>query len=97
MGKLLFGTSGYSYKDWVGVLYPEGTRQADYLSLYAQEFDLAEFNFSYYKIARCRTFTADGDMYRQGCDTVLGEGTGRLNTGIPDTGLMERNTYIVIQ
>jgi uncharacterized protein YecE (DUF72 family) len=50
MGSLLFGTSGYSYKDWEGVLYPSGTRQADYLGIYAQEFDLVELNFSYYRM-----------------------------------------------
>lgn len=44
------GTSGYSYKDWVGVLYPEGTRPSDYLNLYSSEFDVAELNFSYYRM-----------------------------------------------
>ncbi len=44
------GTSGYSYKDWVGVLYPEGTRSSDYLKFYSSEFELAELNFSYYRM-----------------------------------------------
>lgn len=50
MSRICFGTSGYSYKDWEEVLYPKGTRQSDYLALYAQEFDVAELNFSYYRM-----------------------------------------------
>lgn len=48
------GTSGYSYKDWVGVLYPAGTRSSDYLNLYASEFDVAELNFSYYRMPEAK-------------------------------------------
>jgi uncharacterized protein YecE (DUF72 family) len=47
---ILIGTSGYSYKDWEGVLYPPGTKQSDYLSLYSHEFSVAELNFSYYRM-----------------------------------------------
>jgi uncharacterized protein YecE (DUF72 family) len=50
MNKLRFGTSGYSYKDWEGVLYPPGTPSSEYLGIYAREFDVAELNFSYYKM-----------------------------------------------
>lgn len=45
-----FGTSGYSYKDWEGVLYPPKTPQGDYLQLYAREFSSVELNFSYYQM-----------------------------------------------
>jgi uncharacterized protein YecE (DUF72 family) len=54
MGIAYVGTSGYSYKDWEGILYPEKTRQADYLSIYAKEFNVAELNFSYYKMPDAR-------------------------------------------
>ncbi len=47
---LRFGTSGYSYRDWEGVLYPPGTPQSEYLGIYAREFDMAELNFSYYRM-----------------------------------------------
>lgn len=50
MGKIRFGTSGYSYKDWEGILYPPGSRQADYLGVYAREFDTVELNYSYYRM-----------------------------------------------
>jgi uncharacterized protein YecE (DUF72 family) len=47
--KTLIGTSGYSYNDWVGPFYPPGTKQSDFLKIYAQEFALTELNFTYYR------------------------------------------------
>lgn len=49
MGQILVGTSGYSYDDWVGPVYPPGTQRGDFLSLYAKRFGLTELNFSYYR------------------------------------------------
>ena len=48
----MIGTSGYSYNEWVGPVYPAGTRSRDFLSLYAQEFDTVELNFSYYQMPK---------------------------------------------
>lgn len=48
IGRLLIGTSGYSYEDWIGSLYPPGTTKRRFLRLYAAEFPLVELNFSYY-------------------------------------------------
>lgn len=48
--EILIGTSGYSYGDWTGVLYPPGTKSSEYLGVYATEFKVAELNFSYYRI-----------------------------------------------
>jgi uncharacterized protein YecE (DUF72 family) len=55
MAKVLVGTSGYSYNDWVGPVYPEGTRKEDFLPLYAREFPIVELNFSYYQQPSPRT------------------------------------------
>ncbi|MBN1347530.1 MAG: DUF72 domain-containing protein [Phycisphaerae bacterium] len=46
---ILIGTSGYSYRDWVGPIYPEGTPQSEYLRLYTQMFPTVELNFSFYR------------------------------------------------
>lgn len=54
MGKIITGTSGYSYKDWEGILYPPGTRQSDYLKFYAAEFSMAELNFTYYRMPEAK-------------------------------------------
>ena len=48
MKKLLIGTSGYSYKDWIGPVYPAGTARKEFLTLYSRDLDLVELNFSYY-------------------------------------------------
>ncbi|WP_460055722.1 DUF72 domain-containing protein [Spirochaeta dissipatitropha] len=50
MGKIYIGTSGYSYRDWVGPLYSAGSRAKDYLSQYARRFEFTELNFPYYKM-----------------------------------------------
>jgi len=49
IAKLRIGTSGYSFPHWVGTAYPDGTRAADMLSVYARDFDTVEINFTYYR------------------------------------------------
>jgi len=49
MGEIVIGTSGYSYLDWVGPVYPSGTERKNFLKLYAAEFSMVELNFSYYR------------------------------------------------
>ena len=43
------GTSGYSYLDWVGDFYPEGTRPEGMLRHYCRHFPLVELNFTFYR------------------------------------------------
>jgi uncharacterized protein YecE (DUF72 family) len=50
MAEILIGTSGYSYTEWVGPVYPEGTQQKDFLGCYSELFPTVELNFSYYKM-----------------------------------------------
>ena len=47
---VLIGTSGYSYREWVGAFYPPGTNSREYLSYYAGHFDFTELNYSYYRM-----------------------------------------------
>ena len=49
---IMIGTSGYSYHEWVGPVYPEGTKQKDYLACYAGLFPTVELNFSYYQMPK---------------------------------------------
>jgi uncharacterized protein YecE (DUF72 family) len=44
------GTSGFSYKDWVGPVYPQELAQWQWLSYYAQSFDTVELNVTYYRL-----------------------------------------------
>jgi uncharacterized protein YecE (DUF72 family) len=50
--QILVGTSGYSFKDWVGPFYPAGTRPGDFLPFYSRRFDALELNSSFYGIPR---------------------------------------------
>ena len=50
--KIIVGTSGYSYPDWVGPFYPPGTRRSGMLPIYAGCFPTVELNFTYYGIPR---------------------------------------------
>jgi uncharacterized protein YecE (DUF72 family) len=43
------GTSGYSYPDWVGTFYADGTRPERMLEQYSQAFPLVELNFTFYR------------------------------------------------
>jgi uncharacterized protein YecE (DUF72 family) len=67
--RILIGTSGYSYDDWVGPVYPPGSRKQDFLSLYSQQFPVVELNFSYYQqpvshtLERMVTTTPDGFLF----------------------------------
>ncbi len=49
------GTSGYSYKDWVGPFYPPELGEREWLSFYAREFSTCELNFTYYRIPDPKT------------------------------------------
>jgi len=44
------GTSGFSYADWTGRVYPEGLPARDQLSYYAREFSTVELNVTYYRV-----------------------------------------------
>ena len=50
------GTSGFSYKEWRGVFYPEEIRPADYLKYYRDHFNAVEINSTYYGIPKARVF-----------------------------------------
>ncbi|MBF4993166.1 DUF72 domain-containing protein [Arthrobacter gandavensis] len=56
MGQLLIGTSGWTYRDWRGVLYPKGVPTAKWLEYYAGQFSTVEFNGSFYRWPREEAF-----------------------------------------
>jgi len=56
MANILIGTSGYSYHEWAGVVYPEGTKKRDYLACYAGLFPTLELNYTYYHMPEAKTF-----------------------------------------
>ncbi len=52
------GTSGYSYDDWVGPFYPEGTDKRSFLDFYARHFTCTEVNYTYYRMPDAPTLEA---------------------------------------
>jgi uncharacterized protein YecE (DUF72 family) len=44
------GTSGFSYADWAGPVYPEDLPERDRLAFYARQFSTVELNVTYYRI-----------------------------------------------
>lgn len=50
MTRLRIGCSGWTYKDWTGPFYPEGTNDRERLQHYATRFDTAEINASFYRL-----------------------------------------------
>jgi uncharacterized protein YecE (DUF72 family) len=44
------GMSGFSYPEWIGEVYPPGTKRADMLSSYAQIFPVVEINMSFRRV-----------------------------------------------
>ncbi len=55
-GKVRIGTSGWHYKHWLGVFYPEGTRASEMFQFYARHFDSVEINNSFYRLPTATTF-----------------------------------------
>jgi uncharacterized protein YecE (DUF72 family) len=50
------GTCGYSYKDWVGPVYPAATKSAEMLERYANRFATVEIDATYYRVPGAATF-----------------------------------------
>ncbi|GHD95415.1 DUF72 domain-containing protein [Streptomyces naganishii] len=55
---LFVGTSGWQYKDWQGVLYPQGCPTRLWLEEYAGAFATVELNKAFYRLPARETFEA---------------------------------------
>ena len=54
LDQVRLGTSGYSFRDWVGPFYPAGTKSSEFLPYYARQFDAVEVNSTFYGIPHPR-------------------------------------------
>jgi uncharacterized protein YecE (DUF72 family) len=50
MAEILVGTCGYHYTEWIGPVYPEGTKKEDFLAQYARMFPTVELDYTYYQM-----------------------------------------------
>lgn len=57
MAEFYIGTSGFSYDDWVGPVYPPDLPKSEWLTYYATVlgFNACELNFSFYTMPSVRT------------------------------------------
>ncbi|MDG7035622.1 MAG: DUF72 domain-containing protein [Nitrososphaerota archaeon] len=56
MGEIRIGTSGWSYREWKGVFYPNSAKPGEYLSLYSRKFSCVEIDSTYYRMPTSRMF-----------------------------------------
>ena len=49
---LLAGTSGYAFKEWKGVFYPDGLAESGWLTFYAGKFPTVEINNTFYRLPK---------------------------------------------
>lgn len=54
--KIYIGTSGWTYRHWIGVFYPEDISSTSFLNFYTQYFDTVELNASFYHLPSRKTF-----------------------------------------
>ena len=54
--RIVIGTSGYSFADWVGPFYPSGMKSGDFLDYYARHFEAVEVNATYYRMPEAGMF-----------------------------------------
>jgi uncharacterized protein YecE (DUF72 family) len=52
------GTSGFSYPDWVGPVYPEKLPEKEWLGFYAAQFSTVELNVTFYRLPTARNIDA---------------------------------------
>jgi len=48
--EIFVGCAKWGRKDWVGKIYPKGTKEADFLSHYARHFNCIELNATFYRM-----------------------------------------------
>lgn len=54
MATFWVGTSGFSYKEWVGSFYPSDLPEPQMLRYYAQRFASVEINYTFYRLPTVR-------------------------------------------
>jgi len=86
------GCTGWSMKEWIGKIYPKGTKSKDFLKHYGLQFNTIELNTTHYRIPKAETI----QVWKQNvpsdfrfCPKIpqsishsngMGLATGRLNT-----------------
>ena len=100
MKNILLGTSSFSSKDWIGPFYPQGTKPADFLTVYSRRYNTVEIDSTYYAVPSAKTVlgwkdkTPDNFIFAAKFPRAIVHGG---NTAVPagDKLLTPDNTYVV--
>ena len=60
--RVWLGTSGYSYSDWVGPVYPRGTKPGQMLARYSRLLPTVELNFTFYRTPTAATLARQAEQ-----------------------------------
>lgn len=69
--RIRVGTSGYSYKEWKGIFYPDDLPAAKMLPYYAERFDSVEINNTFYRMPAAGIVAKWGEQVPDGFTFVL--------------------------
>jgi uncharacterized protein YecE (DUF72 family) len=58
MARIWFGTSGFSYKEWRPIFYPEGLSDKQFLQYYATRLNSVEIDYTFYRMPTAKTIEA---------------------------------------
>jgi hypothetical protein len=90
MEDVRIGCSGWSYRDWRGDFYPEGTPTSRWLEHYASVFDTVEVNATLYRLQAVETVRGWAEQVPDGSSLLDGvrlprQGTAK-NWSVPVSG-----------
>jgi uncharacterized protein YecE (DUF72 family) len=84
---ILIGTSGYSFRDWIGPFYPPGIESRQMLDFYVREFPTVEVNSTYYRVPHPATFHAMAKKTPPGFEFVVKAHHDHTHKRLPDASL----------
>jgi uncharacterized protein YecE (DUF72 family) len=58
MAPIWFGTSGFSYKEWRPIFYPEGLPEKQFLQYYSSRLNSVEIDYTFYRMPSAKTIEA---------------------------------------
>jgi uncharacterized protein YecE (DUF72 family) len=70
-GICYIGTSGWSYKHWKGIFYPEKLPSRQYLEFYIKNFNCIELNASFYRLPTEKTILSWRNTMPEGFRVVV--------------------------
>lgn len=73
MGDIRLGTSGYSFQDWKGTVYPASIKNSEMFDYYLNQFRLntVELNYTYYRMPTSKVFESYAKRTPDGFDFTV--------------------------